>query len=115
MRTRLPAGNAERSRPEWDLLAMKALFRPGPGSVATGRYQLDLNGLPAILELAGRELRIRPGRLGNPDAEIEMDSSTGWQLATGALSVEEAERTAMLKITGDREGARRLLECFAVE
>ena len=114
MRTRLPAGAAERSRPEWDLLAMKALFRPGHGSVATGRYQLGLNGTPAILEVVDQELRITSGRAKNPDAEIEMDSSTGWRLATGAMSVEEAERTALLKLAGDRERARRLLECFAV-
>ena len=50
----------------------------------------------------------------NPVAEIEMDSSTGWRLATGALSLEEAERTALLKITGNRQRAHRLLECFAV-
>ncbi len=115
MGTRLPASAGERRRPQWDLLAMKALFRPPSASIPTGIYQLDLNGAPAILEMAGRELRITSGRTKNPDAEIAMDSSTGWRLATGALSLEEAERTALLKITGNRQSARRLLECFAVD
>lgn len=114
MTTRLPASAEERSRPEWDLMAMKALFRPLPGDLLEGRYQLKLNGAPAILEVLAGELRMSPGRVEDPVAEIEMDSITGWQLATGALSVKAAERQGLLKIAGDRGSAKRMLKCFTL-
>jgi hypothetical protein len=114
MTTRLPASAEERGRPEWDLLAMKALFRPVRGNVPEGRYQLKLNGAPAMLEVLGGDLRISSGRVSDPIAEIEMDSITGWQLATGSLSVKAAEQRGLLKILGDRESAERMLGCFTL-
>ncbi len=112
MKTRLPSRSGEINRPEWDLVAMKALYRKGPGVDTDGRYQLVLNGVPAILEVRDGQLDVHCGRAEAPAAVIGMDSATGWQLATGSLTQAQALRDGRLTIHGERERAARLLGCF---
>lgn len=114
LKTRLPGRSGESSRPEWDLIAMKALFHCDAADPPDGEYQLVLNGLPARLTVTDGKLGMIRGRTGEPRAEIEMDTATGWRIATGALSDEEAERSGQLAIRGDRPAAKRLLACFSM-
>ena len=112
MKTRLPSRPGEQSRTEWDLVAMKALFVPDASGRSDGRYQLLLNDVPAVLVVSDGRLGMRTGREDQTDATIEMDSVTGWQLATGTLSRARARREQRLQIGGDTARAERLLDRF---
>ncbi|UCC14803.1 MAG: winged helix-turn-helix transcriptional regulator [Gammaproteobacteria bacterium] len=112
MATRLPAHGDELSRPEWDLIAMKALFDPHRYTGAPGRFRLVLNGLAGILEIVGEALHVRQEDGGAARATIEMDATTGWQLATARAGFEDALADGRLKVSGDTGAARRLLEAF---
>lgn len=114
MTTRLPAHGDETSRPEWDFVAMKALFDPQRYTGARGRFRLVLNGLPAVLEVVGEALEVRQEDGGTAAATIEMDATTGWQLATGKVGFEDALANDRLKISGDKDAARQLLEAFTL-
>jgi len=114
MKTRLPSRPDDHIRAEWDMVAMKALFdRPRDNSV-DGRYGLTLNGLAAELAVQAGRLQVTVGPVDAPEASIEMDSATGWMLATQSLNAEEALKTGRLRIDGDRDRAIRLLACFRV-
>ena len=112
MKTRLPSKASETSRQEWDFVAMKALFDADIADGLAGRFQLILNGVPAILEVQDRTLTLRIGSEVRVTALIEMDSLTGWQLATRSLSQDQALSDGRLMISGDHTAARRLLNCF---
>ena len=112
MKTRLPSRPADSGRPEWDLVAMKALFRPDPSGETDGRYQLVLNGLRAALTVTAGRLTAEAGAAGTADAVVEMDSATGWMLATRSLSPDQALESGRLRIAGDRTRCLRLLERF---
>lgn len=114
MTTRLPAHGDEASRPEWDLVAMKALFDPQRYTGAPDRFRLVLNGLPAILEVVGEALEVEQEDGGTAAATIEMDGTTGWRLATGKVGFENVLADGRLKISGDKKAARQLLEAFAL-
>jgi DNA-binding HxlR family transcriptional regulator len=115
MHTRLPSRPADAGRPEWDLVAMTALYRPRRGSDIEGQFGLVLNGLPATLTVAAGNLGTRVGPAQEPDAVIEMDSATGWRLASRTLTQAEALREGRLAIRGDQGRAARLLDCFRAD
>lgn len=112
LKTRLPSRPDDHSRPEWDLVAMKALFAPDRAGNLEGTFQLVLDELPAVMHVERGLLEMHPGRSRHADAVVEMDSVTGWLLATGALSREDATRRGRLLLEGDVVKGGRLLDCF---
>lgn len=112
MTTRLPSRSDDISRPEWDLVAMTALFRAPVNGAADGRYQLVLNGFDATLTVDGGRLEVKFGPMDGPDAVVEMDSVTGWMLATRCLTPADATKAGRLRIRGDQARAGHLLHCF---
>jgi hypothetical protein len=91
---------------------MKALFDPHRYAGAPGRFRLVLNGLAGILEIVGEALHVRQEDGGAARATIEMDATTGWQLATERAGFEDTLADGRLKVSGDTGAARRLLEAF---
>lgn len=115
IKTRLPSRPDDHIRAEWDMVAMKALYRGPRDNSVDGRYRLTLNGLAAELVVRAGRLQATVGPVDAPEASIEMDSATGWMLAKQSLDAAEALKTGRLRIDGDRDRAIRLLACFRVD
>lgn len=112
MRNRLPVHGGETSRPEWDFVAMKALFDPTLAGSLSGEFNVVLNGMSASMAVRDGRLELSRRDPVSSRARVEMDSATGWQLATGALELDEALDSGRVVITGDSESGRRLLGSF---
>jgi DNA-binding HxlR family transcriptional regulator len=115
MHTPLPARGDEIGRPEWDFVAMKALFDPGAAGDLVGSFVLTLNGVTAAMEVSDGRLDVRRDEAPDPMARIEMDTATGWQLATGGSTVNDAVASRRVVIGGDTDAAKRLLGCFRLQ
>jgi len=99
-------------KPEWDMLAIEAAFRPERSEGVQAIMQFTLSGFTFHLLIKNRECRAVTGPSVSPDVCITSDSATLMALGRQETSVAREEDKVRLKIDGDREKFNLLFELF---
>jgi DNA-binding HxlR family transcriptional regulator len=106
------AGEDAASRPEWDMLAMEAMFQPKRAEGVSVVMEFDLSGFVFHLVIRNQQCRAIAGSTVNPDVRITSDSATLIAIGNRETTVQSAEEKIHLKIEGDRDAFRLLFELF---
>lgn len=101
--------DARLSRPEWDCVAMRAIFNPERAEGLAGTYALVLDSHAFSLTVANGELTVVLGAPENPRARVSLAKTTAVALSAGHLSLREAIQQGRVELGGRRAEARRLL------
>jgi DNA-binding HxlR family transcriptional regulator len=99
-------------RPEWDMLAIEAAFRPERSEGVQAIMQFTLSGFTFHLLIKNQECRAVTGASVAPDVCITSDSGTLMALGRQETSVAREEDKVRLKIEGDRDVFNLLFELF---
>ncbi len=100
------------SRPEWDCVALRALFNSERADGLSGQYALILDGNTFSLRVADGELDVTLGVPESPQAVARLDKYTALALGTGQLRLSNAVARGLVELRGSRREARRLLKAF---
>ena len=104
----------ELTRPEWDVVAIKAFFRPDlakkTGLDAT--YNLETDGFVTHMAIKDGSLAIDSGRAEYPTCTIKGGKDILTALFRQEGTVQKAVEDGLLTIEGDRRSAIRLFQCF---
>lgn len=110
MRLEVASDGKRLARPEWDCVALRALFSPERGEGLLGSYALVLDGQPFSVTVADGELNVTLGVPEDPRARVSLDKRTAAALSSGDLSLSEALERGKVELGGHRREARRLLQ-----
>lgn len=102
------------SRPEWDSVALRALYMPERDIGLSGRYVLELGGTSNCVEKIGDDVRVTPGECADPRARVSLSKRCAQQLADGELTLDKGIRRRMVRISGSVDDARQLLHAFGL-
>lgn len=106
------------TRPEWDAVALRALYDADRDTGLAGRYVVRLNDVPFCIDKRRSTVSVTAGRADDdcPDcaAAISLSKPVARQLANRSLSVAAAEESGKLTIDGSRREAKRLLRAFGL-
>ncbi len=103
------------TRPEWDVVALRALYDAGLGGGIEGTHVIELNKSAFLIEKAGDEVRISPGDDDAAATRVSLSKATARRLGTGKLRLADAIRSGRVVIRGARRDARRLLAAFGLD
>ncbi len=98
------------TRPEWDSVALRALYDEGLGEQLSGRYVIEMNAVPYCIDRRGREVTISQGDAHDTVARVALSKKTARSLAAGDIKLNDAK----VKIDGSRREARNLLRAFGL-
>ncbi len=102
---------ADRRRPAWYALALRAAFRPEVAD-EDELYELTLDGQTFHLDVRDRRVDARDGPAPEAALRIEADVESFLLLATGARDARSLERGKRLRVDGERAALRRWLARF---
>lgn len=100
--------------PEWDIVALRALYRPDVAGGLEGRYILELDGFPFCIERVGDDVNIYNADVDDPRIRISLSKSTARKLASAEISYDDAVRREKIRISGSKREARKLLRSFSI-
>ena len=100
------------TRPEWDAVALRAMYDANSDAAADGRYQLELSGEPLCIDKVGTDLQVSAVACEAPKAHVQMSKATAMKLVRGQGSFDDGVRQGQIKIVGSRREAKRLLAAF---
>ena len=106
--------SARLTRPEWDAVALRAMYDPKQDRGLSGRYLVELNGFPFCVEKHGANVAVQAGRCSEFAAAVSLSKRTARKLAAGSLKFADAIDEGKLKIEGGRREAGRLLAAFGL-
>jgi DNA-binding HxlR family transcriptional regulator len=106
------SGKPVRSRPEWDMLAIEAAFRPERAEGVRAVMQFTLSGFTFHLVIRDQQCRAVVGPSVAADVAITSDSATLMAIGRQETSVSREEEKVRLKIEGDRAVFNLLFELF---
>jgi DNA-binding HxlR family transcriptional regulator len=93
-------------------LALRGAFRPDKADDLDHVFDLRINGNDLRISITGGTVSFPPERDMDADTVIEADPDGIHQLLTGALSVDDALATHLVRITGNIDDALRFFEMF---
>lgn len=99
------------SRPEWDIVAMRALFRPEAARDVRRSYQLEIDGVSYFAHVDNGKLNVNAGRTTTPDLVLKTDRETLTRLHQG-LPLGRAEAEGRAEFWGDRDALEHFLRMF---
>lgn len=102
------------ARPEWDIVALRALYRPDAAGGLDGRYILELDGFPFCIEKVGDDVNIHNADIDNPKLRVGLSKSTARKLTNTEISYDEAVRRESIRVSGSKREARKLLRSFSI-
>lgn len=102
------------SRPEWDVVALKALYRPERDDGLSGRYVIELNGYPVHIEARDGRVDADPGDSDQASVRVALSKDVARRLANGESTFKTAADRGDLTIKGGRQEARKLLRAFSI-
>lgn len=100
------------SRPEWDMLALEAMFRPERAAGISVVMEFKLSGFVFHLVIRKQQCRTVSGAAVAPDVQITSDSATLIAIGNRQTTVASTEEKIHLKIDGDRNAFKLLFELF---
>lgn len=100
------------TRPEWDVVALRALLSDDRVESVDGRYRIELNGHSFVAVVDNDEIEVIADD-GKPTlGAIGLSKPTARKLATGQLGFKEAIDTKKLAIEGSQREAQRWMRAF---
>lgn len=99
---------------EWDLVAMKAAFRPELAAGLQVNAAFSCGTLDFCVSVAEQQISIVLGHDNPPDISITAQIGTLMAIEAGTLSFEQARLSKQLLFAGDEALVRQLLGCFKV-
>ncbi len=102
------------TRPEWDGVALRALYRPEIGSTLDGRHVLDLDNQPFLIDIQGHKLSISAEDFQQPLVRVKLKTATARRLSSGKLSFSDGVSKGLLKVDGNQQKANQLLQAFGL-
>jgi len=96
------------TRPEWDVVALRALYDKSRDAGISGRYVISLDGAPFCIEKHGARLLVSPGDTEDFVSSISLRKSTARALASGATTFADAD----ISVQGSRREAKKLMRAF---
>lgn len=99
------------SRPEWDMVAINALFQPEQATDIKAVFQFEIDGFCYFTRIECGKLHVDPGITCSPDLTIRTDRATLAAIGRGA-AVEPALATGRLQLSGDPAAFDSLRRAF---
>ncbi len=103
------------TRPEWDAVALRALYDAERGVELFGSYLFELDGAPFCIEKGRSTVSVSGGRCKDPLVSVAMSKSVARELAAGSLPFNKALDSQKLVVTGARREAKKLLAAFSLD
>jgi DNA-binding HxlR family transcriptional regulator/putative sterol carrier protein len=100
------------SRPEWDMLALEAAFRPERAEGVDCTIDLTLSGYRFHVVVRDCTARCLAGASADADVTATTTTETLVDISDGRLSLEEAIETGKLDLQGSRHAFRQLFRLF---
>ena len=97
------------------ILHMRSRYHPSSNAGQQGRYEIRLADDPFTLEVTDDALTIRRGSVAEPDAILDTTTPTLTALLRSQLSFEEARSREIVRLEGDIEALRQLLQACALD
>lgn len=108
------AGEGGTSRPEWDMLAIEAAFRPGRANGASAVIELTLDGFTFHIVIDQGQARCLEGAADHPDVVAVTSTDTLIALGRKKLALNEAQARGDLQLTGRRKAFELLFTLFSL-
>lgn len=106
-------GGAEMvARPEWTVLALKAMFRPQSAADAPATAELRFGEEAYALTIADGKLDIRHGADRHPELVVSLDVRTLAGILLGRVDPKQALATGAVTVEGRRNAFVRLVRFF---
>ena len=99
--------------PEWGLGAFPALFYPERARGLTETYVIRVDENVFTVRVEDGHLQVEVGASDGADAELAMDMSTFYVLASGEVLPAEALADGRMQVDGDAEAAARFFDIFS--
>ncbi len=105
-------GKAAISRPEWDMLAIEAAFRPERAENIDAVIDLTLDGFRFHIVIRDQTARCVTGAADEPDVIATTHTPLLMKMGEGNFSINEAISNGDLEITGSRRAFSLLFKLF---
>jgi DNA-binding HxlR family transcriptional regulator len=109
-RDNAPAGAL--SRPEWDMLALEAAFRPDRAEGVQCTIEMTLSGFRFHVVIDNDTARCMAGAAMDPDVSAATTTDSLIAIGDGRLSIDDAVDRGDLEIQGSRRAFRQLFRLF---
>jgi DNA-binding HxlR family transcriptional regulator len=103
------------SRPEWDMLALEAAFRPERAAGVDCSIDLTLSGFRFHVIIRDGEARCLCGAAPAPDATISTETTTLLAIGDGRLSIADAVDSGKVALQGSRRAFGELFRLFDLQ
>lgn len=108
-------GAEDASRPEWQLYALKWVFRPEAAGRVNRTFEMRFGVHVVAAEVDRGRLRLSPGPAVTPDLVVKTEFGTFMELASGGLALADAQSRGLITFEGGRSDDPELLfELFSV-
>ena len=101
------------SKPEWDIVALRALFRPEKAKRIQETYQFEIEGVVYHARIKDGSAKVELGALRKTDVTLITDRATLAALGKG-LSLKDAVASGKLQLEGSNKAAKRMRKIFAM-
>ena len=106
------AADVALSRPEWDMLALEAAFRPERGDGVDCTIDLTLSGFRFHIVVRDRTARCFEGGSGDADATATTTTRSLVAIGDGQLAIGDAIESGDLDLQGSRSAFEQLFRLF---
>jgi DNA-binding HxlR family transcriptional regulator/putative sterol carrier protein len=94
------------------ILSFRTMFNPQAAKGLKASYELRLGDYSFFARVENGQFEIVPGRASKPDATLETSPNMLAALVYGGYDFNEALRSGGVKLTGDKNVAKRFLKLF---
>lgn len=102
----------ELSRPDWDIIAMKASFRPDRAAGIDEQYEIELDEVLFHARVRDGTVGMARGAAHRPVVKLKTDTATFAKLGLEKIDLGKAVKSHKLMIQGDKRAALRMLRIF---
>jgi DNA-binding HxlR family transcriptional regulator len=98
------------TRSEWDAVALRALYSADKDSAVDGRYVVELNGAPFVLDKQQEDPVVSPGDTDRYVARVSLSKDTARALASGRTSYSDSD----IVVEGSKREGKKLLRALGI-
>ena len=103
------------SRPDWDMLALEAAFRPERAAGVEREIDLTLSGFRFHVVIRDGEARCLSGAATAPDATVSTSTESLLAIGDGRLSIADAISSGQVALQGSRRAFGELFRLFDLQ
>ena len=98
------------TRTEWDAVALRALYSAENDSAVDGRYVVELNGAPFVVDKQRTDPVVSPGNTDSFVARVSLSKDTARALASGNTTYSDAD----IVFEGSKREGKKLLRALGI-